>query len=189
MDWASSSKPLAASTSADPSRRAPLLAATRGAGALLLRIGRGWALLPLAAWMALIWSVSSISGRTLVAAPLPSAFLRNLAHAFEFGVLALFAALLAPRARGWARLDARACALVVLGVALYGVVDEVHQSRTPGRSATWEDVVTDLVGGASVLLVAAYAGRADATERGIWLRFGAAALACLASAGVATWVV
>lgn len=43
----------------------------------------------------------------------------------------------------------------VLAALAYGIVDEVHQSFTPGRVASWTDVLSDLTGallGVSLLL-------------------------------------
>ena len=38
-------------------------------------------------------------------------------------------------------------------VAIYALSDELHQTFVPGRSATWQDVAVDLLGGASALLL------------------------------------
>src|SRR5690606_20164179 len=94
---------------------APLLALLRAVGRALQGLPRSLALLPVGAWMALIWWLSSLSGD---AGP-PSilgGFVNNLAHAPLFGLLALWLALLLPRSNGWPRLDRRTATQVLLAV-------------------------------------------------------------------------
>lgn len=43
--------------------------------------------------------------------------------------------------------------LAFIIVVVYALSDEFHQSFVPGRSATWQDVAADVIGGASALLV------------------------------------
>ncbi len=96
---------------------------------------RGLALwLPVIAWAALIFALSSVpdlgtglGGWDLV--------LRKLAHAAEYAVLGS----LLLRATGWVGLA------VVLGLA-YAVSDEIHQTFVPGRAGAPLDVVIDAVG-------------------------------------------
>jgi VanZ family protein len=69
----------------------------------------------------------------------------NAAHVPAFGLLALLVLLAAGASRGaWVGIAAAAC---------YGVVDEIHQSFTPGRDASWKDVLSDTVGGCLVVAV------------------------------------
>jgi hypothetical protein len=67
-----------------------------------------------------------------------------------------------------------------------GALTEFLQSSIPGRTASTGDVVTDVVGVASVLWVAGYLGESDATEEGTRSRLVRALLACCASALLAT---
>ena len=90
--------------------------------------------LPVVAWAALIFALSSIpdlgtglGGWDLV--------LRKLAHAAEYGVLGA----LLLRAAG------RAGVAILLGV-LYAVSDEVHQAFVPGRQGALLDVAIDAAG-------------------------------------------
>jgi VanZ family protein len=90
--------------------------------------------LPVVAWAALIFALSSIpdlgtglGGWDLV--------LRKLAHAAEYAVLG---ALLL-------RATAKAGLAMVLGT-IYAVSDEVHQAFVPGRMGSVLDVVLDAVG-------------------------------------------
>ena len=95
-------------------------------------IARLW--LPVVAWAALIFALSSVSdlGTGLGGWDL---LLRKIAHAFEFGVLGA----LLVRATGGPRLA------FALGT-LYAVSDEVHQSFVPGRMGSAVDVAIDTVG-------------------------------------------
>jgi hypothetical protein len=104
-----------------------------------------------------------------------------------YGLLALWAALGVPRERGWARLDARAVGAILALVFTYALVDEWHQSMTPGRTPSAWDVLTDLAGAGATLAVAAYAGRAAARERGLWLRLAVGLAACMVAAALATY--
>lgn len=71
-------------------------------------------------------------------------FLGNSFHFVMFGVLAI---LLAETLRGDGGLTQRRLLIVLVLVALYGVVDEVHQLYTPGRSCDAGDVCVDVLGG------------------------------------------
>lgn len=174
--------------SAAPARApgAPALSSLRAVGALLARIPRALGIVPLLLWLALIEHFSSLPATDRPPSPWGS-FKNNFGHAVVYGLLALWAALLLPRERGWPRIDRRG-ALAILGFVLaVGWIDEWNQSRMPGRDSSWTDVLTDVVGAAAVLAVAAYAGRSDATERGLRLRLCLAALACSLSALNATF--
>jgi hypothetical protein len=90
------------------------------------------------AYMALIWWLSS--------QPLPVDLpggSDKLVHALAFAVLcALWLAALAPRA--WSA--ARTALFAVAATALWGALDEVHQSFVPGRSPDVLDALADLSG-------------------------------------------
>ena len=167
---------------ASPGRLSALL---RRAGALALRVPRaGGAALALA-WMAGIAWLSSLPASGLPPAPL-GAFTSNLAHAFLFGMLAFWAALALPRSGGWPRLGAGGAALVLAWVALYGALDEWHQAWSPGRSPSAFDLVTDVVGAASVLWIARTVAAGGAPDRVLAARLAACLAACAAAAGLAT---
>lgn len=128
----------------------------------LLRLPRPLALLLPLLWMGLIWNLSS---RTFDA---PAGgfgmweYVANLAHAPLFGLLALFwcAALVrgASAAGTLPPLGARHAGGVLALVAVYALLDEWHQSHTPGRDPSAGDVATDLVGAACVLWIVATLG-------------------------------
>jgi VanZ family protein len=160
----------------------------RAAGRGLLRVPLPLSLGFAAAWAAMIWRFSSHSTPVSTKEHLGWEFLSNLAHAPLFGILALLlgAALLRDGGGGWPRPTALRYALVAAATAGYGVIDELHQSRVPGRNASVFDVVTDLVAALIVLWIVAALGRADLSERGLLRRLGLGVLACLAAAGAAS---
>lgn len=67
--------------------------------------------------------------------------LRNLAHLFLYGVLGFLVALV-QRGFGW-----KIVFYSLLGVLIFALLDEFHQSFVPGRGAELKDVGTDLMGG------------------------------------------
>jgi len=169
-----------------------VLAFVRSAGDRLARVPRGVGALLAVLWGAFVWWLSS--------GPPPDvpvawrfAYVFNLAHAPLFGFLALFAALALPREPEpepgrprWPILSLGARALVMTAILGYAAIDEWHQASTPERTSTWLDVVTDLVGAAAVLAVAAYVARSDATPRGLWTRLAVGLAACCAAAWLST---
>ncbi|HED64038.1 MAG TPA: hypothetical protein ENJ09_00625, partial [Planctomycetes bacterium] len=117
------------------------------------------AVLVVLAWMGLIWSLSSqtFEAPPEVASALWS-FCANLAHAPLFGILALLFASIVLRVGmgdGWPRLRAWQAGVTVAFVLAWALLDEWHQSMTPGRDSSLLDVVTDLVGAICVLAVIA----------------------------------
>lgn len=114
--------------------------------------------LPAASWAAFIFFLST---REMGTAP-PPWFLSNdkVVHAVLFGVLAALVHLAARRAERWNVRRAAATALVM--ASLYGATDELHQLRTPTRSADPMDWVADTVGAALAVAAAAAVGRRQA---------------------------
>jgi VanZ family protein len=165
----------------------PLTRGLRAAGRFLLRVPWPLAWLLLVAWGSLIWDLSSHR------APLPAhpsplwELLSNLAHAPLFGILTLLAAALVLRERdgGWPHPRRARIALVLALVLGYGVLDEWHQSRIPGRDPAALDVLTDLVSAALVLWIVFTLGRRELPERTLLARLGAGVLLCVACAALA----
>jgi len=166
---------------------------------LLARLLRGlgrvlqWIPVPLAAllsgaWAGLIWYVSSLEPPGVGSSGFAGGWLTNLAHAPEFGMLTLWLCLALPRRDGWARTDGPALRAVALAVALYAVVDELHQGSTELRDGSVFDVLTDVTAALSVLLTVRFGGgeHADARRAGQALAWGG--LACLVAALLATAV-
>lgn len=167
------------------------LALVRALGSALIALPRPAGVLLAGGWMAFTWWLSSGPRGPQDGGPWWP-FFANLAHAPLFGLLALWWIVALPRtesadgARRWAQLDARGMGVVLALALAWGAVDEWHQSSVDGRVSSWTDLVTDGVGATAVLVVAAYAGRADASARGLWWRLGLGLVACAAAAGVAT---
>ena len=126
--------------------------------------------LPSLSWMALIWSVSSDIGSPEHSAGffawVASVFVpwatpsqvalvhlvaRKLGHVAEYAILATlwFRLLYADR-----RLPSTPSALAALAISVvWAIVDEVHQSFVPSRTASALDVILDSTGAALALLV------------------------------------
>lgn len=120
-------------------------------------------------------------------------YLRNwvgdLGHAPLFGLWVLWMLPLLPRRGGWVRVRSLAWAgFLALGL-VGGIWSEWLQGTIPGRTAAWGDVVTDLVGIASVLWIASYLGGDVASEEGTRSRLMRALFACSAAALLATLTV
>jgi VanZ family protein len=139
-------------------------------------------------WIALVWFLSAQPPGGLVRGRTALHWLHNLAHAVEFGALALWLAL-AARPAGEPLLAAPGAARAILAFcAVYGALDEFHQSFTPGRDASVCDVLTDCAGAATVLL-ALCALRREPWDRPALARalvLGGAA--CALAAALATFV-
>ncbi|MBM7585277.1 VanZ family protein [Bacillus pakistanensis] len=96
-------------------------------------------------YMILIWVLSSLPDTAVIELPDDAfdRFFKESLHVIEFGILYSFfiLALLAHD-----RLTYTANLFVALVAAFYGLVDEIHQSFIPYRSATIIDAVKDLIG-------------------------------------------
>lgn len=112
-----------------------------------------WA--PLLVWMGVIYGWSSLSIETVKRLEPwdgPPSIDFNAVHFAEF---ALLAALAYWAFRSIGRLSLPALwAAVVAFTLLYAVSDEIHQSFTPGRSASYADFAVDLLGGVTGLATA-----------------------------------
>lgn len=165
-----------------------LVRSVRRIGLALLRLPRAAGALALLAWAALIHHLSSLPDPSPDGVRVPL-LLNDLAHAPLFGMLAFLALVALPR-RGepfpWPVLDRRTRTLILIGVVLYGLVDEYHQSFTPGRHASPFDILTDLAGAWAVLGVAQRAGNPAARGADVLGAFARGAAACLAAASWAT---
>jgi hypothetical protein len=171
----------------------------RWIGARLALLSRASGAALALAWAGLIWILSS---QVIDAVPSGGlwAFASNAGHVVLFGLLALWLALALPRvprdaliarsARsptpGWPELTRKNSLRVVLAVALYGALDEWHQSFT-GRSPSFFDWVTDVVAATWVVLVAAHVALPTSTRTTTSVRFAAGLAAALGAAALATW--
>jgi len=102
-----------------------------------------WAL-PLA-YMALIWTLSSFPADEFVALPDLSLdrIIKESLHLVEFGILYLLFVL---ALYGNGQLTKKTSLIFAIIACLYGALDEIHQSFVPYRSATWIDLVKDVIG-------------------------------------------
>lgn len=99
--------------------------------------------LPAAAYMALIWLVSSVEAPTFPTSSFP---LRDKGvHAVEYGVLGFLLAHACLRTFR-DRPAVRVALFATLAAVLWGVLDEIHQAFVPGRSADVIDLVADSIG-------------------------------------------
>lgn len=109
-----------------------------------------WYWLPPLIVMAVIFYVSGRSSLPQAQGQWLDTVIKKIAHIAEFTLLFLFLV----RAIKWTlevvgmgprRTMERALWAALVGTALYGVSDEVHQSFVPRRRANWYDVVIDVV--------------------------------------------
>ncbi|AYA78143.1 hypothetical protein DOE78_23595 [Bacillus sp. Y1] len=102
-----------------------------------------WAL-PIA-YMALIWTLSSFPADEFVALTDLSLdrIIKESLHLVEFGILYLLFTL---ALYGNGQLTKKTSLLFAIIACLYGALDEIHQSFVPYRSATWIDLVKDVIG-------------------------------------------
>jgi VanZ family protein len=101
-------------------------------------------ILPLA-YMAAIWIMSSNPSDALVELPNKGVdrFLKESLHLVEFGILYVLLVLAALTTTRFTPV----LSFAFMGVAiLYGLLDEIHQSYVPYRSATVIDFVKDVIG-------------------------------------------
>ncbi len=99
-----------------------------------------------AAWMSLIFYLSSIPGAQLGPDTLVVNTIKKLGHLFIFGVLAVLYLFALKGRKSLPETRIHIFALSFILVLLYAVTDEYHQSFTPGRHATVKDVVIDAAG-------------------------------------------
>lgn len=165
-----------------------MVAGLRAIGAFLVarsRVLRGALVVGWATW---IWFLSS--SRLPATVELPFAgVLGNLAHAPLFGLLGLLAlAALAPKPEGspaWPAFRRWHFVLSVGLVVAYALLDELHQSFTPGRSPSIGDVVTDGLGAAAVAATVQRLDPRGANGRGLLRLWGFFLLAIVLSATLA----
>lgn len=92
-----------------------------------------------------IWVMSSLPDDVIMDLPSSTTdrFIKEALHLVEFAILyVLFVVALAANHT----LTSRLSLVVAIIAALYGIIDEVHQSFVPYRSATLIDVAKDIIG-------------------------------------------
>jgi VanZ family protein len=104
-------------------------------------------------WMGVIWGLSSIPGDGFPEIGWGGNFLSIAAHFVMYFILAglLYYAI----REGNKALPERRMFLIVFAVTVsYGILDEFHQSFTPGRSPSVRDVAVDAAGALCFLAIA-----------------------------------
>lgn len=149
--------------------------------AVLLKLPR--TLFLLAALLYAAW-IFTLSSGNLPSISVPwLAYFVNLAHAPLFGLLAVLLGFAA-----WPRDAVRSLRVRMLlawgGTLAYAITDEIHQSFTPGRTASVADVMTDTFGAAFALVLLRRLLRPDIAQA-VWHYAGLVA-AIVVSALVAT---
>jgi hypothetical protein len=96
-------------------------------------------------WMAAIWIMSSMPSNAIVELPALSVdrFIKESLHLVEFAIVYL---LLVGAFLTTGRFTPAVSLVLALIAGFYGIVDEIHQSFVPYRSATIIDVVKDWIG-------------------------------------------
>ena len=160
----------------------------RALGLAIARVGRAGGLALAVGWAALIWFASSQPARTIGVGTPAGSWLGNLAHAPEFGMLALLASLALPRVERWPDLTPRRRGLVFLLVLAYAAVDELHQAATPDRDPSVLDLGTDLLGAWLTLRVIAAVGGPHAEPERVPGLFVRGLAACVAWSALVTFL-
>ena len=115
---------------------------------------RAW--LPVAAYMALIFYLSSLPHPDEA---LPKFLFETLGdkllHVIEYAVLAVLCYRGFRRAAG-SFAAGHAVVLAIMTVSVYGATDEVHQAFVPLRTATWLDWLADTAGAVIGVIMARY---------------------------------
>lgn len=156
----------------------------RGLGERLLAIPPALRWIPAAAWIALIWTLSSRPMAVPGDAGLGFGVFWNLGHPFEYGVLAVWLALLLPRERGWPRLEGWPRFALFGALLAIATADELRQSTIAERNGALLDAVSDGVGAWYALAAARWVARADGPQLSRCLLRGL--LACASAALAAT---
>ena len=119
-------------------------------------IARRW--VPTALWAALILVLTSVPGSSVPDGP---AGLDKLVH---FGLYAVLGALATRALLERAPATLPSLARLLLGIACFALLDELHQQLVPGRSADARDLVADVAGAAiAIALTAAALSRREPT--------------------------
>jgi len=164
-----------------------LVRALRLAGGALLALSPGTRWIPAASWMALIFVLSTQQFPGSGPQGVGWGIAVNGYHCFEYGVLALFLALFAPREQGWPKLRERQTFWIVFVAGLYGLSDEFHQHFVPTRNSSLLDLLSDVVGAWLAVRAAARIGGVDYDPRILARIVGWGIPLCFACGALANW--
>lgn len=119
---------------------------------LAQHVDRAWVEAKLGDWT-FIYEGREISIATRGVPAFLEFLIRKVAHIVAFAILALVTWLILHRR--WPRLGWRTYPIAFFLTILYAILDEVHQYFTPGRLASWTDVMIDGAGALVVLIIIA----------------------------------
>lgn len=96
-------------------------------------------------YMGLVWVLSGLPHNAVIELPDSSVdrFFKESMHLIEFAILYILIVLAVLTSESFSMKINIICALIA---CLYGVVDEIHQSFVPYRTATLIDVIKDITG-------------------------------------------
>lgn len=96
-------------------------------------------------YMGVIWMLSSLPHNAVIELPMSTIdrYVKESLHLVEFAILYLLFVLAFLTTDKFSLRVSFWCAVVA---SLYGIIDEIHQYFVPYRSATFIDVVKDIVG-------------------------------------------
>lgn len=121
--------------------------------------------IPVLIWAGFIFYLSDISGlRGGFSTPV-EIVLRKIAHAGEFGFLAIFVLLLLTK--GYSVELKKSVMISLLLVALYALSDELHQSFVAARDGNFKDVTVDILGAYIFLHLAVFVMKRKIEKRGV----------------------
>jgi VanZ family protein len=118
-----------------------------------MKSGRVIFVLCAAAWMSLIFYLSSIPGAQLGPDTLVVNTIKKLGHLFIFGVLAVLYLCALKGRKSLPETQGVFYLLSLLLTSLYAISDEYHQSFTPGRHSSGKDVLIDFCGAFTALVI------------------------------------
>lgn len=96
-------------------------------------------------YMIAIWVMSSLPDDVILDLPSTKTdrFIKEALHLVEFAILYM---LIVAALAGNHKLTKNLSLVAAIGACLFGIVDEIHQSFVPYRSATLIDAVKDIIG-------------------------------------------
>lgn len=94
-------------------------------------------------YMIAVWVMSSNPADAVLTLPRWDSIVKESLHLVEFGILYV---LLVMALLTFTGLTKRWTIILIVFASCYGILDEIHQSFVPYRSATMIDVVKDIIG-------------------------------------------
>lgn len=108
--------------------------------------------IPLAAYWLTIFILTSLPGRSLPKVIL--IFTDKAKHLIGYLILSFLLNFAIHFQKKFEKLNIRSGITAFMIIAVYGILDEIHQIFIPGRSFEWLDFLSDLIGGLIGILAA-----------------------------------